>query len=105
MDVIVAPTDPYVKAARKATTTIPIVFALVTDPVGHGFVKSLARPGGNITGLTNVSRTLAGKRLELLREATGGVGRVGVLANPATSPLGVELHVGQTTRDSMPHAT
>jgi putative ABC transport system substrate-binding protein len=87
VDVIVAPADPYVEVARKATTIIPIVFALVTDPVGRGFVKSLARPGGNITGLSNVSRALAGKRLELLKEAIGGASRIGVLGNPATSAL------------------
>ena len=87
VDVIVAPADPYVEAARKATTTIPIVFALVADPVGRGFVESLARPRGNITGLSNVSRELAGKRLELLKEAAAGASRIGVLGNPATSAL------------------
>ena len=87
VDVIYAPADPYVEVARKATTTIPIVFAVVADPVGRGFVQSLARPGGNITGLTNVSRELAGKRLELLKETVAGVSRIGVLTNPATSAL------------------
>ena len=87
VDVIVAPADPYVQVARKATTTIPIVFALVADPVGSGFVETLARPGGNITGLSNVSRELAGKRLELLKETVAGVSRIGVLENPATSAL------------------
>ena len=87
VDVIYAPADPYVEVARKATTTIPIVFAVVADPVGRGFVQSLARPGGNITGLSNVSRELAGKRLELLKETVAGVSRIGVLTNPATSAL------------------
>lgn len=90
VDVILAPADPYVEVARKATTTIPIVFAVVADPVGRGFVKSLARPGGNITGLSSVVRELTGKRLELLKETVPGVSRIGVLgnpANPATSAL------------------
>jgi putative tryptophan/tyrosine transport system substrate-binding protein len=87
VDVIVAPADPYVEAARSATTTIPIVFALVTDPIGRGFVESLAKPGGNITGLSNVSRELAAKRLELLREMVSGASQIGVLGNPATRAL------------------
>ena len=87
VDIIYAPADKYVDVARKATTTIPIVFALVADPVGSGYVQSLARPGGNITGLSNVSRELTGKRLELLKQTVTGRNRIGVLANPATSAL------------------
>ena len=110
VDVIVAPADPYVEVARKATTTIPIVFALGADPVGRGFVQSLARPGGNITGLSNVSGELAGKRLELLKQTVAGVSRIGVLARSvrrhpdwpgteaAARALGVQLTV-QEVRD------
>ena len=69
-------------AAKKATTTIPIVMTTGGDPVREGLVASLARPGGNITGLTSISTDLAGKRLELLTETIGKPGRVGVLLNP-----------------------
>jgi putative ABC transport system substrate-binding protein len=82
VDVIVVSTDLPVVAARRETQTIPIVMALSTDPVGTGFVASLARPGGNITGFTNVAPELSGKRLELLREAVPGLSRVSFLWNP-----------------------
>jgi putative ABC transport system substrate-binding protein len=81
-DVIVTSTDVATAAVRRATRTIPIVMALSTDPVATGFVASLARPGGNITGLSNVSATLSGKRIELLREAVPGLSRVAFLWNP-----------------------
>ena len=83
VDVIVAPADPYVRAAKNATSTSPIVFALVSDPVAAGFVASLARPGGNITGLSNIQGELNAKRLELLKEAVPKVSRAGVLTNAA----------------------
>jgi putative ABC transport system substrate-binding protein len=70
-------------AAKKATSTIPIVFAGVADAVGAGLVTSLARPGGNITGLTSISAALGGKRLELLKGVVPKASRVGVLYNPA----------------------
>ncbi|PYN44183.1 MAG: hypothetical protein DME00_25415 [Candidatus Rokuibacteriota bacterium] len=81
VDIIVAPNPFYVEPARHATKTIPIVFALVSDPVGAGFVQSLARPGGNITGLSNISNELAAKRLELLKEALPRVNRVAFLTD------------------------
>ena len=68
-------------AAKQATSTVPIVFAVANDPVGAGFVSSLARPGGNITGLSLQTTDLAAKRLELLREVVPGIHRLGVLAN------------------------
>ena len=68
-------------AAKQATSTIPIVFAVANDPIGAGFVSSLARPGGNITGLSLQTTDLAAKRLELLREVIPGIHRLGVLAN------------------------
>ena len=81
VDVIVANLTPAVQAAKDATTTIPIVMASAGNPVGTGFVKSLSRPGGNITGLTGISAELAGKRVELLRELMPGLTRVGFLVN------------------------
>lgn len=71
-------------AAKEATSTIPIVMTYVGDPVARGLIVSLARPGGNITGLTSVSPDLAGKRLELLKETVPRLSRVGVLWNPAS---------------------
>ena len=82
MDVIVTSTDVATAAVRRQTRTIPIVMALSTDPVGTGFVASLARPGGNVTGLSNITAELGGKRLELLKEAIPGLSRVAFLWNP-----------------------
>jgi len=83
VDVIVTSATPSVLAAKKATSTIPIVFVSVSDPVGNGIVASLARPGGNITGLTILAPELSGKRLELLKEAVPNVTRVATLWNSA----------------------
>jgi putative tryptophan/tyrosine transport system substrate-binding protein len=90
VDVIVANLTPAVQAAKDATSTIPIVMASAGDPVGTGFVASLARPGGNITGMTGISAELSGKRLELLRELIPGLTRVGLLIN-ATNPFAKAL--------------
>jgi putative ABC transport system substrate-binding protein len=68
-------------AAKQATSVIPIVFAVANDPVGIGLVASLARPGGNVTGLSNQTADLAGKRLELLREVVPGLRRLAIMAN------------------------
>jgi putative tryptophan/tyrosine transport system substrate-binding protein len=82
-DVIVANGTPMIQAAKQATTTIPIVMAASgADPVAAGFVDGLARPGGNITGLSLLAAALDGKRLELLKEVVSGLGRVAVLQNP-----------------------
>ena len=82
LDVIVTPIDVAIAAVKRETQTIPIVMANSIDPVGSGFVASLARPGGNVTGLSNISSELSGKRLELLREAVPGLSRVALLWNP-----------------------
>jgi putative ABC transport system substrate-binding protein len=82
LDVIVTPTDVAIAAVKRETQTIPIVMANSSDPVGTGFVASLARPGGNITGLSNMSPDLSGKRLELLKEVVPGLSRVAFLWNP-----------------------
>jgi putative tryptophan/tyrosine transport system substrate-binding protein len=82
-DVIVAPYTPPALAAKRASSTIPIVFAAVADAVGAGLIASLARPGGNITGLTSTGAELGGKRLELLKQVISKTSRVAVLYNPA----------------------
>ena len=82
VDVIVVATDPGIAAVRQQTQTIPIVMAASTDPVGTGFVASLARPGGNVTGNSNMSPELSGKLLELLKEAVPGLSRAAILWNP-----------------------
>jgi putative tryptophan/tyrosine transport system substrate-binding protein len=81
-DVIVAAGGDVAPFAKQATTTIPIVMITSADPVQGGLVTSLARPGGNVTGLTFVSSELAGKRLQFLKEAAPGLTRVAVLWNP-----------------------
>ncbi len=85
VSVIVAGGTPATHAARKATQTIPIVFPVAGDPVDQGFVSTLARPGGNITGLANIAPDLVGKQLQLLKEIVPKVSRVALLWNPATS--------------------
>ena len=82
VDVIVAWATPTVIAIRHATSTVPIVMVGVGDPVGSGFIASLARPGGNITGLTNISVDLSAKLMELFTELVPGMKRVGVVRNP-----------------------
>ena len=82
--IVVAGGDALIRAAKNATKTIPIVMTGAgSDPVEAGLVESLARPGGNVTGITNLSRELGGKRLELLKEAVPKVARVAVLYDPA----------------------
>ena len=82
--IVVTGGDPDIRAAKNATKTIPIVMeGSGADPVEAGFIDSLARPGGNVTGLTNLGPELGGKRLELFKEAVPKVARVAVLYNPA----------------------
>jgi len=85
-DVIVAHSTPAVKELRELTSTIPIVFVLIADPVGSGFVASLARPGGNLTGFMNVDAPMASKWLELIKEVAPKIKRVALIFNPLTSP-------------------
>jgi putative tryptophan/tyrosine transport system substrate-binding protein len=82
VDVLVAVTQPAALAAQRATTRIPIVFILVPEPVGSKLINSLARPGGNITGLTNIAAELTAKRVQLLKEAFPRMKRVTLLVNP-----------------------
>jgi putative ABC transport system substrate-binding protein len=83
VDVIVVWTDSGVTAAKKATGTTPIVGISIGDPVRTGLASSLARPGGNVTGVANLRTALTGKWLELLREIVPGISRVAILMNPA----------------------
>ena len=80
---IVTQGTPAAAAAKQATSTIPIVMAIATDPVGAGLIASLGRPGGNVTGLANLDAELSGKRLEILKAALPALARVAVLRNPA----------------------
>jgi len=82
VEIIVTDGTNVTRAAKNATTTIPIVMASDGNPIGNGFIASLAHPGGNITGLTNLLTGLSGKRLELLKEAIPDISRVGVIWNP-----------------------
>jgi putative ABC transport system substrate-binding protein len=81
VDIIFAPVTVTAVAAKEATSTIPIVFALVGEPVGIGLVASLARPGGNVTGTSNQSTDLGGKRLDFVREVVTGLRRFAILVN------------------------
>ena len=90
--IVVAGGDPWIRAAKNATKTIPIVMVGVgADPVEAGLVESLARPGGNVTGITNLGPELGGKRLELLKEAVPKVARVAVLHDPASPGTAREM--------------
>jgi putative tryptophan/tyrosine transport system substrate-binding protein len=90
-DLIFAPTTPATAAMLQQTRSIPIIFATVVDPVGSGFVASFPRPGGNVTGFSNIEPTMAGKLLELLKEIAPRVNRVAFLFNPATAPYAEAL--------------
>src|SRR5215468_12457439 len=90
--IVVASGDQWIQAAKNATRTIPIVMmGLGSDPVMAGHIESLARPGGNVTGLTVFGRELGGKRLELLKEAVPKLSRVAVLYDPANPPSSYEV--------------
>jgi ABC-type uncharacterized transport system substrate-binding protein len=90
VDVLISGTLVAIRAAKQATNTIPIVMVLSVDPVATGLVDSLARPGGNITGLTNLARDLSGKRLELFKEVVPGISHIGMLrdADDPSATLG-----------------
>jgi putative tryptophan/tyrosine transport system substrate-binding protein len=85
VDILVSPNAPTILAAKQATRTIAIVMVINTDPVASGLVDSLAHPGGNITGITRLTRDLSGKRLEVLKEVFPGISRVGVLEDADAS--------------------
>jgi putative ABC transport system substrate-binding protein len=85
-EVILASSTPVTAALQRETQTIPIVFAAISDPVGAGFVASLARPGGNITGFINIEAAIGGKWLQLLTEIEPAIKRVAIMFNPDTAP-------------------
>jgi putative ABC transport system substrate-binding protein len=85
-DLIVASTTPVVAAVARETRTIPIVFVVVSDPVGSGFVASLPRPGGNITGFINIEASLSGKWIEMLKDIVPRAARAALMFNPETAP-------------------
>jgi len=95
VDVIVAPPTAGVIAAKQATSVIPIVFAVANDPVRTGLVASLARPGGNVTGLSIQGPDLAGKRLELLREVVPNLRRLAIIANVGNPAVVLEIGEAQ----------
>jgi putative tryptophan/tyrosine transport system substrate-binding protein len=87
VDILVSPTPRAIRAAKQATKTIPIVMVTPVDPIAAGLIDSLARPGGNVTGLTRLTTELSGKRLELLKEVVPGITRVGVLWTQGSDSL------------------
>jgi putative tryptophan/tyrosine transport system substrate-binding protein len=96
VSVIVTYGTPGALAAKQATSFIPIVFALVGDPVGTGVVTTLARPGANLTGLSNQAADLHGKRLELLREVVPSLRRLAILGNPSNPSSALEMNAAQS---------
>jgi putative ABC transport system substrate-binding protein len=101
VDIIVTAATPPTMAAKQATSIIPIVFAAVGDPVGAGLVASLARPGGNLTGLSLQQTDAAGKRLELLREAIPGIRRLAILANGGNLSAALEMREARATAQTV----
>jgi putative ABC transport system substrate-binding protein len=95
VNVIVTVTTPAALAAKQATSVIPIVFAAAGDPVGTGLVASLARPGGNVTGLSNLISDTGGKKLQLLREIVPDLGRLAIMANVSNPAVVLELDDAQ----------
>ena len=87
VDMLVIPSGQVLQIAKQLTTIIPIVMVTPNDPVRLGLVKSLAQPGGNITGITRLTRDLSGKRLEILKEAVPGISRIGILSGSSTTAL------------------
>ena len=101
VDIIVAGAAPAPEAAQHATSTIPIVMAYHPDPIGSGLVASLARPGGNVTGMSLLSPELVGKQLQLLKEAVPGIARVAVLSNPTVPSNALLLREAEIAARSM----
>jgi putative ABC transport system substrate-binding protein len=101
VEVLVTLAAPATRVARQATSTIPIVFMIVNDPVGQGFVASLAQPGENVTGVSTLSSELSGKRLELLQEAVPGLHRVAVFWNAANPGMALQFREAQAAAQGL----
>ena len=97
VDLIVTHGFPPARAAKEATTTVPIVMAVIGDAVGAGLVQSLARPGGNITGLTSISSEMYGKRLDLIKEISPKISRVAVLSSDSSPPANIAINEIRTS--------
>ena len=100
-DVILAHTTPVTAALQQETHTVPIVFVNVSDPIGSGFIASLARPGGNITGVLHYEASIVGKWLGLLKEIAPNLMRIGLLGNPNTTPFDYFLRSAQAVAGSL----
>ena len=100
-DVIVGATTPVIAALARETKTIPIVFVVVSDPVGSGFVSSFSRPRGNITGFVNIEASMAGKWIDFLKEVSPRLARVAFIYNPATAPYSFYLDPFKTAAKSI----
>lgn len=100
-DVLFVSTTPAALAAKTATSTVPIVFVSVADPLGVGLVASLSRPGGNITGITNIGAELAGKRLEILKEMIPSASRIAVLINPDDQNAALQMKSARYAADRL----
>jgi putative ABC transport system substrate-binding protein len=100
-DVIFASTTPGALAAKKATMTVPIVFVGVADPLGVDLITSLSRPGGNVTGITNIGAELAGKRIELLKELIPAATKVAVLINPDDQNAPLQMKSANSVADQL----
>jgi putative ABC transport system substrate-binding protein len=101
VDVIVTISAPAITAVKQATTTIPIVFAGTSDPVRTGFAASLARPGGNLTGLSVMALDLAGKRLELIKSVVPTISRVAMLWNASDEGMAIRVREAQLAAPAM----
>jgi len=93
-DIVLTSTTPATAALKRESSAIPIVFTIVSDPVGAGFVPGLPRPGGNMTGFTQTDAGMAGKWLGLLKEIAPGINRAGIIFNPDTAPGGGQFFLG-----------
>ena len=100
-DVLLAQSPPAVAAMQRETREIPVVFADVSDPIGPGFVASLARPGGNLTGVISYEASITGKWMAMLKEIAPGLARVALVGNPKTSSFDYFKQAGEATAPSL----
>ena len=101
VDLILAWATPAALAAKRATASIPIVFFAVSDPIGSGLVASLARPGGNVTGVTNIAKDLTARQVQLLAQMAPGLRRVAIMGNPTNVSIGTQLAEAEAAARSL----